>query len=292
MLLDPTTGLDPPGVKLRAAQGLDAADYLFPGFWVWGKIIANLGAVGYDSNNMHLAAYDWRLAYKNLEKRDMYFTKLKTTIELAYQHTGEKAVIMSHSMGSTIFFYFLSWIRFHAGEEWCSKYLHAWVNIAGTLLGTPKTISALISGEMRDTAQLSTFGTRLLDAFFERGERARLFRSLGGLVGMLPYGGSRLWGAVGTFAPDEANDAEPSYGSMVEIDDASTNSTVSLSADEIKDFITSLADKKPYWVDDHLYGVAETDEELDGSIRDPRTWSNPLMTPLPKIEGGFKVYCM
>jgi phospholipid:diacylglycerol acyltransferase len=31
MRLDPVTGLDPEGVRLRAAQGLEAADYLVPG---------------------------------------------------------------------------------------------------------------------------------------------------------------------------------------------------------------------------------------------------------------------
>lgn len=28
VMLDPETGLDPPNIRLRAAQGLDAADYL------------------------------------------------------------------------------------------------------------------------------------------------------------------------------------------------------------------------------------------------------------------------
>jgi hypothetical protein len=31
MRLDSATGLDPEGVRLRAAQGLEAADYLVPG---------------------------------------------------------------------------------------------------------------------------------------------------------------------------------------------------------------------------------------------------------------------
>ncbi len=36
-------GLDPDGVRVRAAQGIDAADYFVPGYWVWAKIIENLG---------------------------------------------------------------------------------------------------------------------------------------------------------------------------------------------------------------------------------------------------------
>lgn len=33
MSLDPDTGLDPPGSKVRAAQGLDAAAYFLQGYW-------------------------------------------------------------------------------------------------------------------------------------------------------------------------------------------------------------------------------------------------------------------
>lgn len=81
MKLDPITGLDPPGVKIRAAEGFNAASTFIQGYWVWSKIVENLAAVNYDTNNMYLAPYDWRLSYYNLEERDGYFTKLKITIE-------------------------------------------------------------------------------------------------------------------------------------------------------------------------------------------------------------------
>lgn len=35
MMLDPDTGLDPPGVKIRAAEGIDAASSLLQGYWIW-----------------------------------------------------------------------------------------------------------------------------------------------------------------------------------------------------------------------------------------------------------------
>ena len=38
LMLNMTTGMDPDGLKLRAAQGLEAADYVVGGYWVWGKI--------------------------------------------------------------------------------------------------------------------------------------------------------------------------------------------------------------------------------------------------------------
>lgn len=68
-------------------------------YWVWARIIENLAAIGYDTNNMHLASYDWRLSFSNLEVRDKYFTKLKATIETSKLTHGRKTVIISHSMG-------------------------------------------------------------------------------------------------------------------------------------------------------------------------------------------------
>ena len=62
-------------------------------------MIQNFAAIGYDSNNMNLAAYDWRLSFYNLEVRDKYFSKLKATLELAKNNDGKKSVLVSHSMG-------------------------------------------------------------------------------------------------------------------------------------------------------------------------------------------------
>ena len=99
MMLDPVTGLDPPNVKVRAAEGIDAASSFVQGYWIWfghsswlaihwpepfvsrSKIVENLAVVNYDTNNLYLAPYDWRLSYFNLEERDGYFSRLKTTIE-------------------------------------------------------------------------------------------------------------------------------------------------------------------------------------------------------------------
>jgi phospholipid:diacylglycerol acyltransferase len=29
------------------------------GYWVWQKIVENLAVLGYDTNSMDMAAYDW-----------------------------------------------------------------------------------------------------------------------------------------------------------------------------------------------------------------------------------------
>ena len=72
IMLDKQTGLDPPGIKLRAAQGFDATDFFITGYWIWNKILENLASIGYDPTSAYTAAYDWRLSYANLEVRDQY----------------------------------------------------------------------------------------------------------------------------------------------------------------------------------------------------------------------------
>jgi len=35
MMLDPYTGLDPQGAKVRAAEGINAASSFIQGYWIW-----------------------------------------------------------------------------------------------------------------------------------------------------------------------------------------------------------------------------------------------------------------
>jgi phospholipid:diacylglycerol acyltransferase len=111
IMLNTTTGRDPNGVKLRAAQGFDATDFFITGYWIWNKILENLATIGYDPNTAFTAAYDWRMSYDNYEKRDQYFTRLKAHIEIAVRISGTKAVLLSHSMGSQVLYYFFHWVE-------------------------------------------------------------------------------------------------------------------------------------------------------------------------------------
>lgn len=45
IMLDKVTGLDPPDIKLRAAQGFDATDFFITGYWIWNKILENLVSI-------------------------------------------------------------------------------------------------------------------------------------------------------------------------------------------------------------------------------------------------------
>lgn len=54
MQLDMETGMDPAdeAIKLRAAEGLEAVDFFFPGYHVWAKLIESLADLGYDAGNL------------------------------------------------------------------------------------------------------------------------------------------------------------------------------------------------------------------------------------------------
>ena len=111
MRLDPATGLDPPGIKLRAVSGLEAVDWFVPGYFVWGKVIESLGEVGYDTNMLQAAPYDWRLSPVGLEQRDGYFTRLKTTIETMVHLHKIPVALLAHSYGDQLVRYFLNWVE-------------------------------------------------------------------------------------------------------------------------------------------------------------------------------------
>jgi phospholipid:diacylglycerol acyltransferase len=202
MQLDEETGLDPPGVRVRAASGLEAVEYLLPGFWVWGQIVENLADVGYDSSNLQAAPYDWRLAPSDLEARDAFFTRMALQLEgLKLQH-GRPAVVVSHSYGDTLVRYFMRWVEApnggRRGRGWVNQHLHAYVPIAGPMLGTPKAISAMLAGETSDTSALHSFSRFLKKqaphAFINPDFRAGLLRSWGSGLLLLPQGGEAIWG--------------------------------------------------------------------------------------------------
>ena len=207
IMLDKETGLDPPRIKLRAAQGFDAADFFITGYWIWNKILENLATIGYDPTNAFTAAYDWRLSYQNLEYRDHYFSRLKSYIEIAARTTNKKVVLVSHSMGSQVLFHFLKWVEHptkggNGGPNWVNDYVDSWINISGCMLGAPKDLPAVLSGEMKDTAQLNSFAVYGLEKFLSREERAEIFRAMPGISSMLPKGGDAVWGNT-TWAPDD-----------------------------------------------------------------------------------------
>ncbi|KIV82333.1 hypothetical protein PV11_04452 [Exophiala sideris] len=300
LMLDKDTGLDPPGIKLRAAQGFDATDFFITGYWIWNKILENLATIGYDPTNAFTAAYDWRLSYANLEVRDQYFTRLKSYIEIAYATSGKKVVLVSHSMGSQVVFYFMKWVEHKdhgkGGKKWVNDHIDSWINISGCMLGTAKDIPAVLSGEMKDTAQLNAFAVYGLEKFLSREDRAELFRAMPGISSMLPKGGEAVWGNS-TWAPDDLPypQQNKTHGIFLSFKPKLNSSTTPRKNMTMAESFQYLMESTEPWYQDqvrHAYshGVAHTKSEVEQNENDPRTWLNPLEARLPHAP-KLKIYC-
>ncbi|KAK2779886.1 hypothetical protein FQN52_002366 [Onygenales sp. PD_12] len=296
IMLDKFTGLDPPGIKLRAAQGFDATDFFITGYWIWNKILENLATIGYDPVNAFSAAYDWRLAYLNLERRDHYFSRLKTYIETAVKLSDRKVVLVSHSMGSQVTMFFFKWVESkehgNGGSDWVETHIDSWINISGCMLGTPKGLPAVLSGEMKDTAQLNAFAVYGLEKFLSKEERAELFRAMPGISSMLPKGGDAVWGNS-TWAPDD-NEGQPlSFGNMLNFKPSNTSQMQqNLTVDTGLDYLFTHTDDwyRDQVLQNYSHGIAHTTKEVENNENDPRKWLNPLEARLP-LAPNLKIYC-
>jgi phospholipid:diacylglycerol acyltransferase len=297
IMLDKHSGLDPPGIKLRAAQGFDATDFFITGYWIWNKIIENLASLGYDPTNSFTAAYDWRLAYGNLEVRDHYFSRLQSYIETALSLSGKKTVLTSHSMGSQVLFYFFHWVESdkggRGGPDWVERHVEAWINVSGCMLGAVKAVTAVLSGEMRDTAQLNAFAVYGLEKFLSKEERAEIFRAMPGLSSMLPIGGNAVWGDLDG-APDDKPGQNHTYGSLLNFRSEINRTTLSrnLTVDDAMQYLFNTTE--PWYQDmvkgSYSMGVAHTSGEIKTNEHNPRKWINPLETRLP-LAPSLKIYC-
>lgn len=79
--------------------------------------------------------------------------------------------------------------------------------------GVPKAMSALLSGEMRDTVEINQAAVYLLERFFSRSERAKLFRTWAGSASMMLKGGNDVWGTA-SGAPDDFNNSTLTGGNL------------------------------------------------------------------------------
>ncbi|KAK6141282.1 hypothetical protein DH2020_024977 [Rehmannia glutinosa] len=203
--LDNETGLDPPGIRVRAVPGLVAADYFAPGYFVWAILIENLARIGYEGKNMYMAAYDWRLSFQNTEVRDQALSRLKSKIELMYVTNGyTKVVVVPHSMGVIYFLHFMKWVEAPppmgggGGPGWCAKHIKSIMNIGPAFLGVPKAVGNVLSAECKDVAFIRAMAPGLLDSEIF-GLQAlehvmRVSRTWDSIISLLPKGGDTIWG--------------------------------------------------------------------------------------------------
>jgi phospholipid:diacylglycerol acyltransferase len=214
--------------------------------------------------------------------------------------------------GSTLFPYFLKWAESpkggNGGRSWTEDHIETFANIAGPMIGVPKALAFMLSGETRDTMQLGSFGTYLLEKFFSRRERADLIRTWAGGSSMLPKGGDQVWGNL-TWAPDDEVNHETtgiSYGAMVtfaqESPELGEDGVRSMDDDGVLSNYTSQAsigllyNSTPVEFNDQLrlnysYGLSTSKKQLKRNDDDHTTWSNPLESQLPNAP-NMKIYCL
>ncbi len=283
--LDVEEGRDSPkGFKVRAGTGFQSSDYFAAGVPLWAKVIANLGAIGYDTGNMAIVSYDWRLAYSMMEKRDSTFTRLKSEIEILTKTTNEKAVLVSHSFGGNFVHYFMHWIN-NLDPEWINVHIHAWVSNGTPLLGSLKALSTVIAGYTGETA--SQLARLVMEFTMKPDIRQHVIGHIRSLYSAFPMGGNRIWGNSSynpAWKQFNAKFNESTGGQLFTLFHNHLP-TSAVHADNVSDYILSK-------LDPHLQKYAHLlNYKGNGPINatDSGSWINPLANELPK--GNYTIYC-
>ena len=186
-----------------------------------------------------------------------------------------------------MFGYFMQWVESpiggNGGDQWVAQHLESFVNVAGPMLGVPKTIASSLSGEMRDTVQ--PLGAYILERFYSRLERAKLFRTWGGLASMVPRGGDAVWGDLNS-APDDHYNASTTYGKMIRFQQNNTFLTI----DDTIALLEKYADSDYLAMlnKEYSFGVAKKKGDLK---KQPKYWSNPLQVALPNAR-NLSIWCL
>ena len=110
-------------------------------------------------------------------------------------------------------------MRISPGEkDWVERHIHSFVNIAGPVLGVPKAVTALLSGEMKDTAAIMGTMGAMMERIFGRNNRKEMWKTWGSLWAMLPKGGDTIWNHAG----DIVKQPNTKEADMDEIDSSDT----------------------------------------------------------------------
>ncbi|XP_031276955.1 phospholipid--sterol O-acyltransferase [Pistacia vera] len=156
MILDPYNQTDHPECKSRPDSGLSAITELDPGYItgplssVWKEWIKWCIEFGIEANAIIAVPYDWRLSPSKLEERDLYFHKLKLTLETALKLRGGPSLVFAHSMGNNVFRYFLEWLKLEIAPkhyvQWLDEHIHAYFAVGSPFLGATEIVKAALSG--------------------------------------------------------------------------------------------------------------------------------------------------
>ena len=126
---------------------------------------------------------------------------LRMQVESFFEVYDERVLLAGHSWGDNVVRGFLHWMEDRA-PGWVDKHVAVVFNCAGPLLGVPKAATSLLSGELRESTQLSGISYAIGEKLLGKEDRTTIWRTWGSPLGMLPIGGAAFWGNE-TFAPDE-----------------------------------------------------------------------------------------
>ncbi|KAJ8749147.1 hypothetical protein K2173_013754 [Erythroxylum novogranatense] len=184
MVLDPYNQTDHPECKSRPDSSISAITELDPGYItgplssVWKEWIKWCIQFGIEANAIIAVPYDWRLSPSMLEKRDLYFHRLKLTFETNFKVRGGPSIVFAHSLGNHVFRYFLEWLKLEIApkhyNEWLDEHIHAYFAVGSPLLGSTETLKATLFG--------NTFGLPVSE-----GTARLMFNSFASSIWMLPF---------------------------------------------------------------------------------------------------------
>jgi hypothetical protein len=108
-----------------------------------GQLVHALESAGYSKGStLFGASYDFRKICNNSTLRE-YCIGLVNLIEQSVKmNNGQKAVLVSHNLGSQLANYFLTGMP----QEWKNTYIKCFICMSGTFGGCPKALRTLLSG--------------------------------------------------------------------------------------------------------------------------------------------------
>lgn len=118
-------------------------------------IIEFMYSLGYEDHvSLHGAPYDFRFIL-DPNVREFYFHQLRGLFEKSCARNGEKAIVITHSLGGIMFKWFIS---SEVDQEWVNKHIERWVCISAPFGGSYNALYAATSGDhyissMRSTVQ-------------------------------------------------------------------------------------------------------------------------------------------
>jgi phospholipid:diacylglycerol acyltransferase len=176
----------------------------------------------------------------------------------------------------------------NGGHDWVERHIDSFVSIAGPMLGVAKTISSLLSGEQRDTVQ--GLAAYVIERFLSKTETASMFRSWGGLLSLLPKGGSRVWGTR-EFSPDDPVGTSASHGNLLMVRGGEESLGHNQTLDDVMMLLGSWTDEhfQRRMTADYSFGLATSLHDMEPD--NPRSWTNTLELQLPRAP-SMKIYCL